>query len=456
MNNQVHIIGGGTVFHIRPHLALCAPVYGRTAWDIAEEVAGHTDFDGQVHLYTTKMAGDYYQATAIDIQGETTCLEGCGDCHSLETNEDVACLIDNLVADPAPKILFMPVALCDFDVVSMTGQGQFAAEPEDQGVGKHLPRLKSLANDFQLNLEPSEKVIQRVRKTRKDIFLVAFKTTTGASPQEMFNDGLKLLNGSSCNLVLVNDLETRLNLIVTPEQAPYALTKDRGVAIATLVDMALSRAQGHFTRSKIVEGPETLVRWTSEEIPANLREVVNHCIEHGAYKEINGKTVGHFAARRKPGDNMSFLTSMRGVNFNKLPDPNSSIGLVQVDIVNDNEVKAYGAKPSVGGQSQRRIFTDHPEMDYIVHFHCPLRPGMEEFFPIRPQYPHECGSHECGQNTSEGLVPFLHGGEGVIKAVMLDNHGPNIVFGRDVAPKLVTDFIDRHWDLSRSTSEVTV
>lgn len=27
---KVHIITGGTIYHVRPHLALCAPAFGRT------------------------------------------------------------------------------------------------------------------------------------------------------------------------------------------------------------------------------------------------------------------------------------------------------------------------------------------------------------------------------------------------------------------------------------------
>ena len=26
---KVHIIGGGTIYHVRPHMALCAPAYGK-------------------------------------------------------------------------------------------------------------------------------------------------------------------------------------------------------------------------------------------------------------------------------------------------------------------------------------------------------------------------------------------------------------------------------------------
>ena len=38
-----------------------------------------------------------------------------------------------------------------------------------------------------------------------------------------------------------------------------------------------------------------------------------------------------------------------------------------------------------------------------------------------------------------------------IFAVMLDNHGPNIVYGKDVPADRVIGFIDRYFDLSAKT-----
>ena len=141
---------------------------------------------------------------------------------------------------------------------------------------------------------------------------------------------------------------------------------------------------------------------------------------------------------------------------------------------------AYGAKPSVGGQSQRIIFEEHPDVDCIVHFHCPLRtipksraryaPGAdpEDFeipVPVREQRPFECGSHECGKNTSDGLKQFVEtprpeftdflssrmSETDCIKAVMLDEHGPNIGFKATTDPKLVISFIEEFWDLEAKT-----
>ena len=47
--------------------------------------------------------------------------------------------------------------------------------------------------------------------------------------------------------------------------------------------------------------------------------------------------------------------------------------MVYVKSDSPNSVITMGAKPSVGGQSQRIIFGSFKDVDCIVHFHCPLK-----------------------------------------------------------------------------------
>jgi ribulose-5-phosphate 4-epimerase/fuculose-1-phosphate aldolase len=465
---KIHIIGGGTVAHVRPHLALCAPAYGKVVRQLFDAIACSMDASEYlVHLYTTKMAGNRHQIWTARSGIEDEVYPP-----NLETNEDIAALLDHIcVMQPEPSIVFLPAALCDFDVrhIEKTWYDErFGVKHKDEWPGKDKPRL--LSSDFvplkpdndptlRLALVPGEKVIQRVRRQRKDIFLVGFKTTTGAEKQAQFDAGLTLLKQSSCNLVLANDLVTKLNMVITPEQAPHYVSTDRRHVLRQLVGMALARSKGRFTHSEVVEGKS--IGWNGEIVPDSLRTVVNHCLKRGAYKPFLGKTVGHFAFKVPvaPGVAPLFITSKRGVNFNEL----EKVGMVSVQTDGDNKVIAMGAKPSVGGQSQRIIFAEHPDVDCIVHFHCPLKPGVpvadrelnQLGFPLRSQAPYECGSHECGKNTSDGLELFVVDKEGhQLKAVMLDKHGPNIVFNKNIDPQTVIDFIERYWDLERSTSEV--
>lgn len=399
---DIHVIGGGTVSYVRNHLALCAPAYGTTAKELVAACARH---GRGATLHLTRMADP---ASAV------------------ETNADVGALVDRLVADPKVRILFMNAALTDFD-------GSIGDVPS----GRHAERLKSREGAKTIDIVPADKVIGRIRAVRKDIFAVGFKTTTGATPDEQYRIALGLLKANSLNLVLANDPVTRMNMVVTPEEARYFETTDRAEALEGLVRMALARSTNTFTRSTVVPGDS--VPWSSDLIPANLREVVDHCIARGAYKPFRGATVGHFAVRV---DGRTIVTSKRKHDFNRLAQE----GMVLVEYEGRDKVIAHGAKPSVGGQSQRIVFEEHPETDCIVHFHAPMRPDAPARIPLADQWPHECGSHQCGENTSRNLKGF-----GNVKAVMLDEHGPNLVFSRDVPAAEVIAFIDANFDLSQKT-----
>lgn len=405
---RIHVVGGGTLMHVRTHLALSAPAYGATAREIAGicRRAGH-----KTRMTLTRMADP---------------------ASPYETNDDMARLASEIVQDKAVRIVFWNPAVCDYT-------GQIGDVPS----GRRAPRLKTSDGNQVLQLMPSEKIVSGIRRDRKDIFLVAFKTTAGASEDEMYLAGLRLMKGSHINLVLVNDVVTRLNMVVCPEEARYHVTTERVEAIEGLVDMALLRANCTFTRSEVRESPG--VAWQSSDVSEALRRVVEHCIKRGAYRPVatathGAVTAGHFALR---GRGESIITSRRWSNFNQL----NETGMILIEPVGTDRVIAYGGKPSVGGQSQRIIFKEHPELDHIVHFHCPLRPDAPDKIPLRSQRPYECGSHECGKNTSDGLSRIEEG----IWAVMLDNHGPNIVFRKDVDPAQVIALIERNFDLDRKT-----
>lgn len=408
-NAAVHVVGGGTIVHVRNHLALAAPAYGSTAREMAGIVSrlGH-----DVRMTLTRMA---------DPSSE------------YETNDDMQRLADEIVANDKVKVVIWNPAICDY-----TGQ------VGDVTPARKANRLKTGEGEQVMKLSPSDKIVASIRARRKNIFLVAFKTTTGASEDDMYLAGLKLMKGSHINLVLVNDVVTRMNMVVTPEEARYHVTNQRVEALEGLVEMALLRSKSTFTRSTVVENTAG-VTWQSDMISDNLRAVVDHCIQRGAYKPLQTKkhgpvTAGHFAVRGPDG---KIITSRRWSNFNEL----KTIGMVLIEPKGKDKVVAYGGKPSVGGQSQRIIFNEHPSLDNIVHFHCPVKADAPNKIPMRSQRPYECGSHECGKNTSDGMREMEDG----IWAVMLDQHGPNIVYRNDVPAQRVIDFIERNFDLDHKT-----
>lgn len=396
--HSIHVVGGGTVVHVRNHLALAAPAYGTTARTLT---AICTRLAHPTQLTLTRMADP---------------------ASPYETNDDLARLAREIVATPETRIVFWTPAVCDF-----TG--------EIDGMASKTERLHTRDGARTLALTPANKIVSSIRATRKDLFLVAFKTTTGASEDAMYLAGLRLMKGAHINLVLVNDVVTRTNMIVTPEEARYHVTTDRIAALEGLVEMAVLRSSATFTRSTIVPGPG--VAWSA--VAPNLRAVVDHCIRRGAYKPVStvrgAVTAGHFATRA--GERI--LTSKRWSNFNELSS------MVALTPVGTDRVLAEGGKPSVGGQSQRIIFAQHPTLDHIVHFHCPLKPAS--IVPVRSQRAFECGSHQCGENTSGGLAELEDG----IWAVMLDQHGPNIVYRSDVAAERVIAFIERNFELAAKT-----
>lgn len=406
------VIGGGTLFHVRPHLALAAPAYGETARRLASLLEQRAPGYRTV-LHLTRMAGGA----------------------ELDTNQDIAELVAKLVADPAVKMLFLPAALCDFEAAVLTESGTPTASGKDQ------PRLRTAAGAAEVRMWPADKVIGQVRRHRKDIFLIGFKTTAGATADEQFEAGLTLLKTASCNLVLANDLQTGMNMIVTPEQARYAVTHDRQAVLTELVDIAIARAGLHFTRTHIVPGQ--LLPWRAARIPYTFRRVVEHCIARGAYRPFRGVTVGHFAFAERSGA-MHLWSSRRKQDFNS----ESGRDLVGVSISSEGQLIAGGAKPSAGTRSQYEVLRHFPDFDCIIHFHCPARPGSP--IPRRSQRELECGSHECGENTWRGMTRLAGG---AIAAVMLDHHGPNILFRSTGDPRAVIAFIEEHFDLDRATSE---
>jgi hypothetical protein len=402
-SKKVAIIGGGTVFHVRSHLALCAPAYGGTArW--LNEAFKKTTLEPE--LYLTRMAGG----------------------NLIETNEHILELTQRLVSRQDVRVIILSAAMCDFQgsvggAIGKTGQRLSSRKYSDPECPLHMV------------LTPAEKVIESIRKHRKSVFLVGFKSTNMATEDDQYKDALGLCKRASCNLVFANDAYSRKNMIVTPEEARYHVTTDHNSALQGLVEMVVARSQLNFTRSTVMAGDP--IPWSSPMIPMSLKRVVNYCISQNAYRPFNGVTAGHFACNL--GSNV-FLTSIRKTNFNDL----EKVGLVMVKTDGDDNVLAYGAKPSVGGQSQRIVFKEHDGFDCIVHFHCPIKPGSD--VPAISQREFECGSHECGARTSKGLKQF-----GNLKAVYLDNHGPNIVFPASIDPKEVINFIEANFDLTHKT-----
>src|SRR3989304_733055 len=104
------VAGGRSVFHSLLHFSKQKTAYERVVRDIFEALY-QINYDGVVHSYTTKMAGNRYSIWTSRSGTEDTMPK------NLETNEDVRNLLVELMIDPKSKIIFLPAAMCDFDAL---------------------------------------------------------------------------------------------------------------------------------------------------------------------------------------------------------------------------------------------------------------------------------------------------------------------------------------------------
>src|SRR5579859_3226969 len=178
-NKNVHIFGGGTIAHIASHFAVCAPAYGTTAYKLAKLCRSRFN-DCNIQLDMTKMSEPGLS--------------------KMETNEDVANRVAELVKDPNTKVIFFSYALVDWSPKSaiINDRSDYPDIKFYTELDKYSHRLNSRGT-LTLSLDPATKIISTIRKDRKDIFLVGFKTTCGATKQEMFEKGLRLCKESSVN-----------------------------------------------------------------------------------------------------------------------------------------------------------------------------------------------------------------------------------------------------------------
>ena len=190
---MLHIFGGGTITHVRNHLALCAPAYGSTARQLYRRVQVlYPDCPAQLEL--TRMA----DAASV-----------------LETNADVAARLDDVLAAPGTHAIVFNVALCDFE-------GQIGEVPS----GKYAPRLKSREGEVVMRLTPADKLLQRIKARRPDVDLVGFKTTAGAAQDEQIRLAQRQIKETGANFVLANDTVTRENCLVSATGTLYG-TRDK-------------------------------------------------------------------------------------------------------------------------------------------------------------------------------------------------------------------------------------
>lgn len=387
------ILGGGTFNPIRNHLSLGAPAFGKTARELKKLMP-------ESELVLTKMAD--YESKLI-------------------TNKDVEEYLMKQLDDPNLGVIVMNVALCDFET-----------QVGDVPSSLMAKRLKTADGNLTLELKPSDKLLGKIRRKRPDIFLIGFKTTTGETEEDQFLIALKMMKSAKCNLVLANDLHSKMNMVITAEETIYGQSTDRAVSLKELADLIKMRANLTYNKTEWVEKENLPINKT----PESFQKVIKFLIENGGFLENNGNgfTPGHFCWKNSEN---SMISSQRKSNHNKVFE--EGMGLVTVK---EGELfRAEGVrKPSVGARSQWILLNAYKDYDCIVHTHNPLKEG--KFINPADQRPYQCGSLECGLNTLHGIQDYNG-----IKAVYLTKHGANIIFKSSEDPDKIIQFIKDNLEL---------
>ena len=213
---RIVVFGGGTVMHVRNHMALCTPAYGATAKKLVTLLLGQ---EFSIDLRLTKMA---------DASSR------------METNQDVEEELHRVLADPNTAGVVFNVALCDFS-------GQLGKVPS----GKYAPRLQTREVPplgLAMVLKPTPKLLGLVKQQRPDIKSIGFKTTADEPAEAQINKANRMASEHGISLMLANDTVTRNNIVlknagrVVPRTLKDAIYngQDRDAALAILAQEFLN------------------------------------------------------------------------------------------------------------------------------------------------------------------------------------------------------------------------
>ncbi|MCE7987453.1 MAG: hypothetical protein DYG89_40315 [Caldilinea sp. CFX5] len=207
---RIYILTGGTVVHVTPHFALCAPAYGTVGIEIADRLAHRLlgtipDGNHEIVLVKTKMAGANSSATMARLA-----LLGI---HATpETNADAQAFVQAVLADAQAVALIMAAAICDFSPIDLTAVGKSGHITTMQHFGKEQKRLHHIET-LTLQMRPSDKIIDGIKRVRPDLMVVTFKTTAGVTADELFSQAFYNLQKSQSDLVFANDIQNYQRLI---------------------------------------------------------------------------------------------------------------------------------------------------------------------------------------------------------------------------------------------------
>lgn len=278
----------------------------------------------------------------------------------------------------------------------------------------------------------AEEAIAHIKGSSRETFVVAYKQTQCTSTEHQYKIALTFLRKTKINLVLCFDSQLQVWMVVAPEEATYHVTTDRMECFKGLVDMIWHRCQNTYVRTNVIVG-DMIQLEKSSTISVEFKQIMNHCMANHVFKLCNGITVGHFAYKL---NDEKFYSSIRKY------DHRERVVMTEVR-ASEDKIICVGGKPSAGVQVQRMIFKEHPELNCVLHFHCPLLPSVS--LPTTSQREFDCGSLECAKNTLQAMRKAEH-----IWVAYSENHGPTLAFNHSHYRE-VMKFMDRHFCFDSKT-----
>lgn len=225
MLKKIYIISGGTFVDVSPHFSLAARAFGQVGENLCAAFALQDLIGFRVIPLFTAMAGEQWMGLSMgDAIASRQVLLEAGLARGIVTNDDLLTLVTYLKTLPDTKAIIMAAAVCDWVPNGMsdeTGDGRWKHE-----FGRNTKRLKTRRPDgtpnfISMDLVPSKKIVGTIRapgpECRGDIVVVGFKTTAGSTEEEQASVALRMLKENNLSLVVANDINTHVNLLITPE-----------------------------------------------------------------------------------------------------------------------------------------------------------------------------------------------------------------------------------------------
>jgi len=209
--------------HIMPHFSISAPAYGKVGREIYCLLDANISNDEyNIFLIKTKMAG-------VNSDEVTEHLKSFNLKSTIETNDELKSFVEVISQENNTKAIIMAAAICDFEPEELSAyEGETPISVRD--FGKDKKRLHK-AHSLELKLKPSAKIIDIIKKFNPHIFLVTFKTTAGEIEEILIEKSRYNLKRSQSNLVFGNDIQNRINLIVTEDEVLKAKSREEALKV---------------------------------------------------------------------------------------------------------------------------------------------------------------------------------------------------------------------------------